>query len=900
MASDTFDNSDRGASQREIAIPDFAMVVLIGVSSSGKSTFAKRHFRATEILSSDVFRGVVLDDENSQAATQDAFEILHYVLAKRLKNRRLTVIDATNLEPESRKKLIAIAREYHCLSVAIVFDVPERVCQDRNNSREDRRLGPHVLRRQRGLLRQSQNKLKWEGFRQVEWLKSERETESLAVVRRPLWCDRRKESGPFDIIGDIHGCANELESLLCKLGYVKELYTDKAHVLQDPQCNESEISTVWGDCTFRHPEGRRAIFLGDLIDRGPSSLGVLRIVRNMVVTHQALCVLGNHDDKLSKKLRGKDVKLSHGLAQTCEEIDSAVAIFGSQLKDEILGFLDGLVTHYVLDEGRLLVAHAGLKESLHGRASGEVRAFALFGDTTGTVDEFGLPERLNWAADYRGSALVVYGHTPVSQAVWQNRTINIDTGCVFGGQLTALRYPERELVSAEALQTYCESAKPIRLCENTVDSAEQGPSHAQDMVLDLRDVLCKRQIEIPSLRMKVSIHENNAMAALEAMSRFAADPRWIIYLPPTMSPCATSNYNEFLEYPTEAFDDFRKMGVQSVICEEKHMGSRAVVIVTRSADVARIRFGIDSDCQGMILSRRGRAFFDDAEHQSTILNALRNSITKANLWDELATDWLCLDCELMPWSAKAVELLKNQYAAVAAAGMQSLPRVIKDLELAFAGDACEGKDVLENFLKQTKEHAVAVERFRDAYRRYCWPVDNPFDYRLAPFHILAGESGLYVDRNHLWHMTMAERLCEHDSSGILKKTPYRVVNLQSSDEVSAATKWWEDLTAQGGEGMVVKPLEFIVHGKQGMVQPAIKVRGPEYLRIIYGPDYMRPDSLARLRKRGLKRKRTLAIREFALGIEGLTRFVNRDALRRVHECAFGVLAIESEPVDPRL
>jgi protein phosphatase len=213
--------------------------------------------------------------------------------------------------------------------------------------------------------------------------------------------------------------------------------------------------------TARHPAGRKAVFLGDLVDRGPRIPDVLKLVMDMVESGSAICVPGNHDVKLLRKLRGKNVQITHGLAESLSQLEAEPPEF----REKVAGFLDSLISHYVFDDGKLVVAHAGMKESMQGRGSGKVREFALYGETTGETDEFGLPVRYPWADDYRGRAMVVYGHTPVPEPQWLNRTINIDTGCVFGGQLTALRYPERELVSVPAARVYCEPSKPFPVNE---------------------------------------------------------------------------------------------------------------------------------------------------------------------------------------------------------------------------------------------------------------------------------------------------------------------------------------------------------------------------------------------------------------------------------------------------
>ena len=239
-------------------IPKLSLVVLIGPSGCGKSTFARKHFRPTEILSSDFCRGMVGDDENDQAVTKDAFEVLHFIAGKRLALGRLTVIDATNVQPEARKPLVELARQYHCLPVALVLDMPERVCKERNRDRPERDFGPHVVRNQSSQLRRSLRGLRKEGFRHVFVMETPEEVDAATVEQVPLWNDRTGEHGPFDIIGDVHGCCDELERLLDRLGYTEDRLEG-----DDP---------AWGSRVHAHPEGRRAVFLGDLVDRGPRIL----------------------------------------------------------------------------------------------------------------------------------------------------------------------------------------------------------------------------------------------------------------------------------------------------------------------------------------------------------------------------------------------------------------------------------------------------------------------------------------------------------------------------------------------------------------------------------------------------------------------------------------------------
>ena len=824
----------------ELVIPRLSLVALVGASGSGKSTFARKHFLDTEVISSDHCRGLVSDDDNDQSATNDAFDVLHYIAGKRLHNGRLTVVDATNVQREGRASLVRLAREHDVLPVAIVLDLPESVCFERNQARSDRDFGVHVIRRQRNDLRRSLRFLEKEGFRRVHVLRTVEEVEAATIRREPLVNDRRGETGPFDIIGDVHGCRLELTELLTQLGY-----------------------RVEGDFA-EHPAGRRAVFVGDLVDRGPDTPGVLRLVMNMVAAGTALCVAGNHENKLVRALRGRNVQVTHGLAESLAQLSEQSEEFRKQAER----FCYDLVSHYVLDGGQLVVAHAGLPERYQGRASGRVRSFALYGETTGETDEYGLPVRYPWANDYRGSATVVYGHTPVPSAEWVNNTICLDTGCVFGGRLTALRYPERELVSVAAQQVWYEPVRPLVAEEPTRPPEE----------LDLTDVIGKRTVQTGA-HGRLTVRAENAAAAIEVMSRFAIEPAKLLYLPPTMAPVATSNRPEVLEHPEEAFSGYRNDGVDRVVCEEKHMGSRAVVLVSRDG--------------GAVHTRTGRSLFNE-ELTGQLLERIRSAVDKTSSWSTLDTDWLLLDCELLPWNAKAGALIRDQYAAVGAAASSALPAAVDVLREASG----RGVDVTE-LLARTESRAGNVVAYREAYERYCWPTEGLNGVRIAPFQLLASAGATYHDRAHSWHLSIAEQLAAADPE-LFATTANLTVDTTDPESVRAGIRWWEELTAAGGEGMVVKPLANMTRGRRGLVQPGLKVRGREYLRIIYGPDYTEPGNIDRLRQRGLAAKRSLAAREYALGLEGLERLARGEPLWRVHECVFAVLALESEPVDPRL
>ncbi|GAA2579281.1 polynucleotide kinase-phosphatase [Winogradskya consettensis] len=818
----------------EIDIPELALVALVGISGSGKSTFARANFAPTQVLSSDYFRGLIADDENDQSSSADAFDVLHYVAAKRLKAGRLTVVDATNLQSHARAGLVKVAREHDVLPVAVVLDVSESVAWERTQSRPDRTFGKQVLTRMHRDLRRSLGQLAREGFRKVHMLRGAEEIAGATIRYEKLYNDRRELTGPFDIIGDVHGCRAELDLLLEKLGYPAEGV---------------------------HPEGRTAVFVGDLVDRGPDSPGVLRRVMAMVGAGSAICVPGNHEQKLARKLNGRQVQLTHGLPETLAQLEQEPPEF----VQEVRTFIEGLVSHYVLDGGKLVVAHAGLKEEYQGRASGRVRSFALYGETTGETDEYGLPVRYPWARDYRGSAAVVYGHTPTPTPEWINNTICLDTGCVFGGKLTALRWPSRELVSVPAAREYYEPARPLVVAR-------------PDTGLDLQDVTGRRHLDYGYGR--TTIPAENAAAALEVMSRFALAPETLIWLPPTMAPCSTATVEGYLEHPSTAFADMRSAGAGTVVCEEKHMGSRAVVRISREGS------------GDAIWTRTGRPFFD-AERNAALLTRVRAAAIEAGVLDD---GWLLFDTELLPWSAKAGGLIRERYAGVGAAGRAALPAALAVLDRV----AARGLDVTA--LRQRMElRAEEVAGYSAAYRAYVRPTAGLDGVTLAPFAVLAAQGVSHSDKDHGWHLDIADKLVAADPA-LFTPTRRMVIDLSDPESERAATDWWLELTGAGGEGMVVKPWAGLgaTDTRGRLIQPGVKCRGREYLRIIYGPEYTRPEQLERLRARNLGRKRGLALREHGLGLAALDRVAEQAPLWKVHELVFAILAAESEPVDPRL
>lgn len=698
---------------------------------------------------------MVSDDENDQDASPAAFDVLHYLVGKRLALGRLTVVDATNLEERSRRPLLELADEHNVAAVAFVLDVPSEICEQRTSQREDRELSPGALPQQLRQFEVATRRLQHEGFRQVVSLSGPDEIVGVTVERRRPPTDRRDDQGPFDIIGDVHGCADELVSLLTEMGY--EVASDRAGAA--------------------HPDGRRAVFLGDLVDRGPDTPGVLRLVMGMVQAGTALCVPGNHENKLIRALKGNDVTIGHGLAESLEQLAECSEAF----RTEVVSFVEGLASHVVLDGGKLVVAHAGLPERMHNRVSRRVYRFALYGDTTGETDELGLPVRYPWAKDYEGPATVVYGHTPVDKPEWLNNTICLDTGCVFGGSLTALRYPENELVSVPAAKVH------------------YGP----------------RRSFPPD----------------------AVSAGWLVYLPPRLPPGPASHRPGLLEHPDEVFNLYRQEGVEEVVCEYMHGGNRAVAVVCRDADAAHRRFVAD-DAEvppglGVVYDRTGRPFFAAPAVEAQVLQVLRDATGVTSLWEELGSDWLVLDMGIV---------------------------------------STQGPD---------------------------GEVDRPV---LAPFTVLAAESGVHATRDRVWQLDLMERLAGAVADALLP-TRYKLVDLTDVISQAEGIAWWQDLTAAGGDGMVVRPRGDggeVPESSEGSdtatsrpVPPGFACRGPRFLRRLFGADYGEPENLAQLRSRELERDWALAREEHMLGLEGLERFVEGAPLDDVHESVLGAFVLSS-------
>lgn len=860
----------------QITLPYAGIVLLVGPSNSGKSTLLKRMIDndcilASEVASSDDFRVLVSDTEfidyqnrpkdeadglfdQYQRISKEAFSMLDSVVSARSRLNKLTFVDATHLHPDDRKRYIAIARKYHVPLIALVLDIPQDVLLARDTQRENPR-GKRRIKQQDQVFKREKRFLKKEGYTAIYYIN---ETNDITFMRRKNPIEQETEHG-LDIIGDIHGCYDEMIALLERLGY---------------QENE--------DGLYIHPEGRKFLSIGDVMSRGPQSLHTMQFFLHHVQHQLAYMIDSNHGWKIARWLDGKKVTLQHGDEKVAQEFEEYEVGYGAEqaevLKQNLKEFLLKAPSHYVFTKNgvpTLVCTHAGIKDEYIGKQSRDISDFCRYGDTD-VLDEKGKPKRKDWFVHHQTSTLIVWGHDPKPQPLLINNTINIDQGVVFGGKLTAFRYPEKEFVSVKAAKDYAQSPdNPLVEWEaNRLNPPNIGK------FINGYSVLTEQLGE-------VRIQQGIVKPAIDAISHDTIPIEQLIYIPPTMSPTPSASVlGDFLEHPKEAIDYYRNQGITTMVAEKKHMGSRAVLFLFKNEAAAEKHTGFQT--LGTIYTRRGRRFFDAAT-ENQIVRRLNQDLQ--SYFDKYNTEFVLLDAEIMPWNLKARELISNQYAHVAEIAVLDRATLKGKLE-AVAGTNEELKAWLQEY-EVKLDHA---KTFKEVFQKYCWDVDGVSKIQIAPFHVLAHSSQTFFNQPHTWHMEVNRELAE--LSTIFVETEYKVIRDEASE--AEIIQWWEEMTSDGHEGIVIKPEFFIAENRGQLLQPAIKVRGRKYLNIIYGMDYLFPNNLERLKRRNTGKKQKLALKEFALGVEGIQRFVNGESLERVHECVLATLAMESDPVDPRL
>ena len=858
----------------QIHLPHAAIVLCIGPSNSGKSTFlqqlvAEGIISQTEIVSSDTCRMLVADQdfidftgtsqqeanllyEMYNAISIETFQMMEQMIIARAKLNRLTFVDATHLQADQREKYFKIAKQQHIPIYGIVFDTPLDILLARDANRKQPR-GVNRVKQQARKFKDEKRFIKKEPYTRLYTVKDEQ----VEVIRHasPL---KIEVGNGIDIIGDIHGCYDEMMVLIKRLGYVEQ------------------------GGLYIHPQGRRLLSVGDIMSRGPKSLATMRFWLTQIEAGLSYMTDSNHGWKIARWLEGHAVNLTHGDELVEQEFKLYEQEHGVEetknVKARFVKMLLNAPSHYILVEnglGKTIVTHAGIRDHYIGKTSPRIRDFCRYGEIIGESDT-GRPIRGDWFLQHQTSELIVWGHDPKVKPYKINNTINIDQGVVFGGELTAFRYPEQTFEAVKAYKNYTgHEGNPLLEAK----AKRFSPPNIQSFI---------NGFEVETTHGgKVYVQEGNAKAAMDTISHFTLPLEQLIYIPPTMSPTpTTSSLDDYLEHPSEAFSYYKKNGITKLIAEKKHMGSRAVLLLFKNEKIAKAM--VDIETLGIITTRTGRAFFEQATQQK-IVRQLHDELLAKNYFDNMNTDFVLLDAEILPWNLKAQSLIDAQYAHVAEHALMDRQKVLQKLQATNSIDVSHWKGEYEEFMR----NAV---RFDAVYQNYCWPVEDTSAIQIAPFHVLAHSNETCFHQPHTWHMDM-NRLLAQDSK-LFIETEFKLIENEQDEE--AVIQWWEEMTALGHEGIVIKPQQFLPKNKGKLVQPAIKVRGREYLRIIYGMDYTDKDQLARLKKRNPSKKMKHALQEFALGLEGIERFVQGESVARIHECVLATLALESDAVDPRL
>ncbi len=865
-----------------LELPVGAIVLLMGASNSGKSTWLQQQIeqgilQPDEVVSSDRFREMVsgvehLDWRRSsreesevlyqqyQLISDRAFRIMEEVVTARCRLNLVTWVDATHLQAIDRAVYIEMGRRHHLPVWIVALDVPEKVLLERDRSRKHPR-GRDRIKQQYRNFRSGIYSLKKEGFQQVHILRPQ-QLASLELVRlsNPLMHDI---GAGIDVIGDIHACYDEMMQLIEQLGYVAD---------------EKGI--------YRHPEGRLLVSAGDVMSRGPRSLDTMTFWKRQLDAGQGLMVDSNHGWKVARYLEGRQVKMTHGDELFVAELEQYEQQHGREalerLKQEFRDMLLAAPSHLIFTQNDVrcvVVTHAGIKDHHIGKQSNRISDYCRYGEAVAGSDS-DKPVRADWFNEHRSGELIVWGHDPRLQPTIVNRTINIDQGAVFGGQLTAYRYPEQSFVSVDARQDYAQDAESplVRLRKRRFAAPDLG------QFIQGYSVLTDSYGE-------VNVRAEFIKSAIDTTSHYTVPLEELVYIPPTMAPPQVSALDDYLEHPAEAVAYYRSRHVQRLVAEKKHMGSRAIMLLFRN-DEAAVPY-IGRPLSGSIYTRTGRTFFQP-ELERDVLERLRTNLEQAGYFERYDTDMVLLDTEIVPWNLKARELIASQYAHVAEAALHDRQTILDTLQVA----ASNGRPV-DEWLGEWTEMLRHAHVFAEAFQAYCWDTDGMDGIRIAPFHILAHQGGSFIDRKHQWHMEHAQELAA--CSELFMETEYMMVELdEDSEDEQRLIDWWVQITEDGHEGLVIKPEYMTMHDGDRLLQPAIKVRGRKYLHIIYGMDYLQPEHLKRLKQRKTRKKERHALMEFALGTESVERFVRKEPLERMHECVLAALALEADAVDPRL
>lgn len=846
----------------EIRIPFNCLCILVGPSGSGKSHFANKYFPSASIVSSDGCRKLLItgnhkevcEEQSLQKYSDGAFILFRNWIRGRLRHNLLTVADATNLIDKSRQELEEIAKEEHVPYIYIVFNTKMDECIS-NDSKRPFPVGETVIKRQYSNFKRSFRFLK-NADRSTVLTPEDLQDITIKFTQRNLEIAQKY----VDIIGDIHGCREEFLELLEKLGYVKG-----------------------EDNLYRHPEGRVFVSVGDVIDRGPYAFECLEFMRQHVEAGLAYMVKGNHENKLGRFLSGHPVKINNGLQMTIDQIPEGYD------KSVMKKFLYSQTLPYYIfkmpDDSPFVITHAAFKNEFLGKIDKSIEEYCCYGPTEG-LNEEGYPIRIPWEKDYYGIP-VVYGHIcrdDLEPNVFKN-TYGIDTGCVFGGKLTSLRLPEKEIVSVPAKKSYYEKHGPktsvvIPVIQNLLDTQKLRVQF-QDKEFDLR-IARRSEME----------------RAIYNLTTKTISPDKIVWFAPTMSPGPASNLEGYMEDPITTAKwmfEHSEPGTK-LIAELKHMGSRGVWSFTK----------VDNEWQMECWTKNGFNMFDGnlkekvREKMIPFINKIEEKLGP--------TDFICLDSEVMPWNLKGAGLVEESFFLVASSGhltksyaseayskligrMKDCPEIVEQS----VGASLDFQERAENFLK-----------FNKVVENYCWEFSDANDVSTAFFALLAygNKTGAEIFKTNEEMVAFLNSIfTTGDSLGMdsftIPTTCFIIENTEES--LNTLFDYWIKFCNAGDEGFVLKYNNLDQWSNNDFPQQMLKVRGQEYLRIIYGPQYLREDILHKLKSnRSIKNKMRTAWAETLLANTALKKYLEKKPFEDYHSYIVCAAASEFLKIDPRL
>ncbi len=888
-------------------LQDPSIVGITGSSSESRSEILNRCFKIEEIVSMDELIRWIPDDRwiKDHNKSEQVESIFFSIIEQRLKRNLMTALDLDGQGRPFRNQFVQLAKKYHFTPTLIRLQETLRASSklDQENFSKARRQ---------------------EGFRVIYQICKD-EFQDWRPTRRTSPTLRPDIEGAFDIIGDVHGCMEELLALTHRLGY---RWTG----------NPSDLHP---DFSWINPPGRRLFFVGDLVDRGPNSLEALRLVMRLTESGQAFCVPGNHDYKLARALGGMVFqKRDPDHDATLQQIRSA----GPEFAEKARTWIESLPSHYFLDAGRLVVSHAGSKRSHHGRESKRILDFALYGDTTGKTDSHGLPERLNWALDYQGATLVVHGHTPVAEPKWVNESVNIDTGCVYGGYLTALRYPEREIISEPAQQEYSVSSRPLPLNASLRDRVDSklGSSWKSNSLNPSAVSVSKNDNPSKSLnflkhnnrsaeekhswsdfqnlkvvethtRGDVILREDEVKSTVNFLESTQCWPWRIPFLAPGISsadPCQDLN-SAGLENPETAFSYYRNNRVQEVLCVPMEYDTPFILALARDSSTAVERLGSQAGEVGIGFPVCGLLQKSEAPtlaEMPSLLERIHRNLSEGNFWERSQSNVAIFECSFTSHSAPVAEAksqpkpnpnpkqLRNIMSQIASAGMIDTANILEKLERA-TEHGTDWHFLTQSYLKSKK----SLREFTDWISKAQKNTNRTESIQVRNFQLLATQKKTFINQHYSAgaQILKPEELTERDPELFLQPAAFPL-DLNNINACSSAVNLWKEHTQSGMIGWVIRPAQGAQKGRRGWVQPAFKCRGDMALKCVFGLNMTREAMNQSIQKNSLAARRSQVAREWALSLEALQRWTGQEPDWRIQECMVGMLAVKCEPTDARL